>query len=260
MSTDRNIVFDRTARLTGTPALEFMAGVPVIVFGVGGVGSWTAEALVRTGFSNITLVDADRVALTNINRQLPALRDTVGRVKVDVMAERLWQINPDAQVKAIHGLYTAETADEYDLAAYGYVFDCIDSLADKALLILNATRAMRPMRFYSSMGAALKTDPTRIATAEFWKVKGCPLAAALRRRFKKSGCLPARKFTCVYSDELVAQSPLYDAPETEIADGSMTFGKSVTNGSLMHITATFGLVLASLAVRDAMARFSAADR
>lgn len=257
---DRNIVFDRTARITGTQALDFMAGVPVIVFGVGGVGSWTAEALVRTGFGNITLVDADRVTLTNINRQLPALHDTVGRVKVDVMAERLRQINPDVHVTPIHGLYTAGTADDYDLGEYGYVFDCIDSLADKALLILNATQAMRPMKFYSSMGAALKTDPTRIATAEFWKVKGCPLAAALRRRFKKSDRLPARKFTCVYSDELVPPSPLYTPPETEIADGSMTFGKSVTNGSLMHITATFGLMLASLAVRDVMARFSGAGR
>ncbi len=247
----RDSRLDRTARLTGHDALDLMDTTPVIIFGLGGVGSWTAEALVRTGFSRLTLVDADCVAPTNINRQMPATASTIGRVKVDVVAERLRDINPEAEITAIHGLYDKETAGQYDLASYGYVFDCIDSLSDKALLILNATRASSPagMRFYSSMGAALKTDPTRIATAEFWKVKGCPLAAALRRRFKKSGQFPARKFTCVYSDELVGQHPAY-RPAAEIKDGSMTYNKAATNGSLMHITATFGLILASLAIRD----------
>lgn len=255
---DRNLTFDRTARLTGHPALALMERVPVIIFGLGGVGSWAAEALVRTGFARLTLVDADTVAPTNINRQLPALQSTVGRPKTDVMAERLLAINPDADITTVHGLYTAGTAADFDLASYGYIFDCIDSLADKALLILNATRATAGsgggVRFYSSMGAALKLDPTRIATAEFWKVKGCPLAAALRRRFKKSGQMPARKFTCVYSDELVGCHPRYVETDNGVADGSMTFNKVATNGSLMHITATFGLTLASLAVRDLMIR------
>lgn len=258
-SSTRRRVFDRTARLTGNDALERMAQAPVIIFGVGGVGSWTAETLVRTGFTRLTLVDADRVALSNINRQLPALSTTVGRVKVDVMAERLLAINPDAEITPLHTLYNADTAPEIDLGAYSYIFDCIDSLADKALLILNATEATRHVgsggrrpRFYSSMGAALKMDPTRVATAEFWKVKGCPLAAALRRRFKKSGRMPARKFTCVYSDELVSQYPGYRPDEDADPDTAMTFNKAVTNGSLMHITATFGLTLASLAIRDIM--------
>ena len=257
---DRNLIFDRTARLTGHDSLALIEHLPVIIFGVGGVGSWTAETLARTGFADITIVDADTVAPTNINRQLPALATTIGRPKVDVLAERLREINPDIRVTPVHGLYTSETADRYDLPHYAYIFDCIDSLADKALLILNATRAMaetartdNPVRFYSSMGAALKLDPTRIATAEFWRVKGCPLAAALRRKFKKSGQMPARKFTCVYSDELVAQHPGY-RPEGETTDQSMTFRKAVTNGSLMHITATFGLTLASLAIRDAIDR------
>jgi len=257
---DRNLIFDRTARLTGHEALGLMERLPVIIFGVGGVGGWTAEALARTGFADITLVDADCVAPTNINRQMPALSTTVGRPKAEVVAERLREINPDIHVTAIRGLYTPETSAEYDLTRWAYIFDCIDSLADKAHLILEATRAMAlsakngaPVKFYSSMGAALKTDPTRISTAEFWKVKGCPLAAALRRRFKKSGQMPSRKFTCVYSDELVAQHPGY-LPEGEVRDGSMTFNKAVTNGSLMHITAVFGLTLASLAVRDVMKR------
>ncbi|MCM1521370.1 MAG: tRNA threonylcarbamoyladenosine dehydratase [Muribaculaceae bacterium] len=251
---DRNLSFDRTARLTGHAALERMESAPVIIFGVGGVGSWTAEALVRTGFARLTIVDADSVAPTNINRQMPALRSTMGRSKVDVVKERLLDINPQAEITSIHGLYNPETAPEFDLASYGYIFDCIDSLSDKALLILNATASPRATRFYSSMGAALKMDPTRISTAEFWKVKGCPLAAALRRRFKKSGVYPSRKFTCVYSDELVGQHPLYNPRTDGGADGSNTYGKVATNGSLMHITATFGLTLASLAIRDIIAR------
>ncbi|MCM1162789.1 MAG: tRNA threonylcarbamoyladenosine dehydratase [Muribaculaceae bacterium] len=249
---DRHLAFDRTARLTGHQALELMAAMPVIIFGVGGVGSWTAEALVRTGFATLTLVDADCVAPTNINRQMPALVSTIGRPKVDVVKERLLDINPSASITTVHGLYTADTASRFNLNDYGYVFDCIDSLSDKALLILNATAAPRTTRFYSSMGAALKMDPTRISTAEFWKVKGCPLAAALRRRFKRTGQFPSRKFTCVYSDELVGQHPLYTPREDNGADGSKSYGKVATNGSLMHITATFGLTLASLAIRDIM--------
>ena len=254
-TTGRNNIFDRAARLTGPAALDFMNRARAIVFGIGGVGSWTAETLVRSGFSDITLVDADCVAVSNINRQLPALVSTIGRLKVEVMKEHLLDINPEATVRAIHGLYDADTAGNYCLENFDYIFDCIDSLSAKALLILNATEAMRVskrVRFYSSMGAALKTDPSRIAVAEFWKVKGCPLAAALRRRFKKSDLMPRHKFKCVYSDELVPRHP--DYVDQEAADTAMTFGKVATNGSLMHITSIFGITLASLAVRDAMAR------
>lgn len=248
-------IFDRTARLAGPQGLVGLSRVRVIIFGVGGVGAWTAETLVRTGIVHLTIVDADRVAPSNINRQLPALTSTVGQVKVDVLCRRLLDINPEADITAIHGLYTAETADEYDLQSYDYIIDAIDSLADKALLILNATHAITDghPKFFSSMGAALKMDPSRIAVTEFWNVKGCPLAAALRRRFKKSGVFPARKFKCVYSDELIPNHPDYieaDAP----ADASMRFHKVATNGSLMHITAIFGITLASLVIRDVIDR------
>ena len=258
MSDQSSEIFDRTARLIGPDALSRLASARVIIFGVGGVGSWTAETLVRTGVTHLTIVDADRVAGSNINRQLPARTSTVGQVKTDVLRRRLLDINPAAEITAIHGLYTAETAPTYDLAAYDYVVDAIDSLADKALLILNATSAMAAghTRFYSSMGAALKMDPSRIAVAEFWKVKGCPLAAALRRRFKKSGIFPARKFKCVYSDELIPNHPDYN-PDTASTDGPvapMTFNKVAVNGSLMHITAIFGITLASLIIRDIASR------
>lgn len=252
---NREEVFNRTALLTGRDILEKFTLLRVIIFGIGGVGSWAAETFVRSGFTRLTLVDADRIAASNINRQLPATSSTIGEIKVEAMRRRLLDINPDAEITAVHAFYSKETQDDYDLMSYDIVIDAIDSLADKALLILNATRAMaatagsdRPVHFYSSMGAALKTDPSRIATAEFWKVKGCPLAAALRRRFKKSGLFPARKFKCVYSDELVRNHP--DADSMTDRSGAMTFNKVAVNGAFMHITAIFGITLASLAIRD----------
>ena len=180
-------IFNRTERLSGSEGLEALSGARVILFGLGGVGSWCAEALVRSGVGHLTIVDADRVAVSNINRQLPALVSTVGRPKTEVMAERLAAINPEAEIKAIEGLYTEATSSDFHLEDYDYVIDAIDSLADKAHLILHATSLKRP-RLVSSMGAALKMNPEKISVAEFWKVTGCPLAAALRRKFKKGNC------------------------------------------------------------------------
>ncbi len=253
----RSQIFDRTARLLGNDGLRRLDDINVIIFGVGGVGSWAAETLVRTGVTHITLVDADNVAPSNINRQLPALASTVGQVKVDVLRQHLLDINPEASVTALHTLYNASTASSFNLEQYDYVIDAIDSLSDKALLILNASGSMtghRGMQLYSSMGAALKLDPSRIAVAEFWKVKGCPLAAALRRKFKKSGQFPAHKFKCVYSDELVPNSKEYEPVATDDGMAPMSFNKAVTNGSLMHITSIFGITLASLVIRDAISR------
>lgn len=252
---NREEIFNRTAMLVGRNALETFAKTSVIIFGMGGVGSWAAETLVRSGFTHITIVDADRIAASNINRQLPATTSTIGLVKVEAMKQRLLDINPEAEIMAIHDYYNASTQERYNLTDFDVIIDAIDSLADKALLILNATRAMaetakceRPVRFYSSMGAALKTDPSRVAVAEFWKVKGCPLAAALRRKFKKGGIFPARKFKCVYSDELVPNHP--DAAEMADRSGALSYNKVTTNGAMMHITAIFGITLASLAIRE----------
>lgn len=157
----------------------------------------------------------------------------------DVLRERLLTINPAAEITAIHEFFTAETADSFHLDTYDYIIDAIDSLKDKALLILMATNLppnrgdKRGAQFYSSMGAALKLDPTRIKIAEFWKIQGDPLARVLRKRFKREGEFPSRKFECVYSDELVE-------PQGE--------GK----GSLVHITAIFGFMLAGLVIQDAI--------
>ena len=194
-------IFNRAQLLLGSDAMERLNSIKVIIFGVGGVGSWCAESLVRSGISHLTVVDSDRVCITNINRQLMATVKTVGQVKVEALKERLLTINPMAEIDARQQIFSEETADSFCLDSYDYIIDAIDSLKDKRLLIEMAcnTKAV----FFSSMGAALKMDPTRIKVAEFWKVEGCPLARALRQRFKRLKRKPARKFLCVYSDELL---------------------------------------------------------
>lgn len=239
-------IFSRVELLTGPEAMERIAQSRVILFGIGGVGSWTAEALVRSGIGHLTMVDADDVAVSNINRQLMATHSTVGKAKTEALRERLLDINPETSVTCITKIYSGETADEFDLDSYDYVIDAIDSLAHKATLILNACRSRA--RLFSSMGAARKMDPTRIDVAEFWKVKGCPLAAALRRRFKHNGTMPRKKFRCVYSDELVPNSG--EADITAGTSGTMTYGKVAVNGALCHITAIFGMTLAGLVIED----------
>lgn len=237
--------FNRLRLLLGDDILSQVMAKRVIVFGVGGVGSWCAESLVRSGLCDITLVDADKVCITNINRQLLATSSTIDGVKVEVMKRRLLDINPNAKITSLEMRYDENTANEFDLNEYDYVIDAIDSLADKALLIRNACDSRATL--FASMGAALKTDSSRISTAEFWKVNGCPLAAALRRRFKRSKQLPSRKFKCVYSDEI------FPNRGTQIdADDSMTYNKVATNGTLSHTTAIFGLKLAELVISDIM--------
>ncbi|MDE6478914.1 MAG: tRNA threonylcarbamoyladenosine dehydratase [Muribaculaceae bacterium] len=234
-----NSYFDRTALLIGDEAMSCILQAKVIVFGVGGVGSWVAECLVRTGVRDITLVDSDRVSPTNINRQMPATADTVGEIKTDAAKRRLLEINPAATVKTLPIFYDSETASTIDLSEYDYIVDAIDSLKDKALLILNATRSGR--KFFSSMGAALKMDPQKIKVGEFWTVKGCPLARALRQKFKKEKQFPAKKFLCVYSDEVLENKGI----ASETCDY-----KAQINGSLCHITAIFGMTIAGEIIKD----------
>lgn len=237
--------FQRLELLLGDEAMSRVARKRVIIFGVGGVGSWCAESLVRSGIRHLTIVDCDRVCVTNINRQLMATTKTVGQVKVDALKERLLDINPSAEITALQQVFTAETAERFQLDSYDYIIDAIDSLKDKALLILMATSLPsceeegRGTQFFSSMGAALKLDPTRIKTAEFWKVQGDPLARALRKRFKHDGQYPQRKFQCVYSDELLENQKSIDPNDKG-------------NGTIVHITAIFGFTLASLVIRDAI--------
>lgn len=256
-------ILKRTRLLLGDDVMERMENVRVIIFGVGGVGSWCAESLVRSGIRHLTIVDSDRICITNINRQLMATVKTVGQVKVEALKERLLLLNPGAEIDARQQIFTAGTADSFRLDEYDYIIDAIDSLKDKLLLIEMACRTRA--RFFSSMGAALKLDPTRIRVAEFWRVQGCPLARALRQRFKREKRRPARKFLCVYSDELLVNKG-HDAtcgtercmcPKAKEGPGDAALlnhewcsSKAQINGSMMHITAMFGLTLAGLVLQD----------
>ena len=256
-------LFNRAELLLGSDVMEAVVGTRAIVFGVGGVGSWCAECLVRSGVGKLTIVDSDRVCVTNINRQLMATTKTVGQVKVEVLKNRLLEINPDAEITALQKIYDQETADEFDLNQYDYIIDAIDSLKDKALLILRAcqTRAV----FFSSMGAALKMDPTQIRVAEFWKVRGCPLGAALRKKFKHMKVKPAHKFRCVYSEELLENRgpnhvcgtaanmcpKVIDGPgDPALVNHEWCNSKAQVNGSMAHITAIFGFTIAGLVLDD----------
>lgn len=222
-------IFSRTALLFGEAGVERLRSLRVIIFGVGGVGSWCAESLVRTGVGHLTMVDCDMVCDSNINRQLMATTRTVGRPKVEVMRERLLEINPEADITALQEVFSAETAGNFDLDAYDYVIDAIDSLRDKALLILRACESKACL--FSSMGAARKLDPQRVKVTEFWKVEGDPLARTLRKRFKHEGVFPSRKFQCVYSDERLTGE---------------------VGGTAAHVTAVFGLTLASRVIQDTL--------
>lgn len=258
-------IFRRTELLLGDESMERLSSKRVIIFGVGGVGSWCAESLVRSGIRQLTIVDSDRVCITNINRQLMATTKTVGQVKVDALRERLLTINPAADITALQQIFTAETADSFHLECYDYIIDAIDSLKDKQLLIMMACAAKA--KFFSSMGAALKMDPTRIQVAEFWKVKGDPLARALRNRFKRDKQFPKRKFLCVFSDELL-QNKGHNAtcgteqcmcPKAKTGPGNPALlnhewcsSKAQINGTMAHVTAIFGFMLAGLLVKDAI--------
>ena len=255
--------FNRTRLLLGDDVMSRLEDIRVIIFGVGGVGSWCAEGLVRSGVGHLTIVDSDRVCITNVNRQMMATSSTVGMVKVEALKKRLLEINPDVEINPVQAIYSEETASMFDLDSYDYVIDAIDSLKDKAALILHATRSKA--RFYSSMGAALKLDPVKISVAEFWNVKGCPLARALRQKFKRQHVFPKKKFLCVYSEEVLENKGKESScgtdrcvcPKTEKGPGDPSLSnhewcssKAQINGSLMHITAMFGLTLSGLVIKD----------
>lgn len=240
-------MFSRSIALLGEDSMTCLQSKRVILFGVGGVGSWCAEALIRTGLPHLTIVDDDVVQASNINRQLPATQATIGRPKVEVLRERLLEINPKAEIIALQQRYEPTPSpflkegeqNKFDLSNYDYIIDAIDDVAAKTHLIINATR-VREAKVFCSMGAALRFDPTQVRVAEFWDVKGDALARALRERMKKLGVKPSKKVKCVYS--LEQAKPLPTSPK----------GKENIKGSLMQVTAVFGCTLASLVVKDIM--------
>ena len=244
-------IFNRTELLLGKEALESICQKHVIIFGVGGVGSWCAECLVREGIMHLTLVDSDVVCITNCNRQLMATSKTVGQPKVEALRYRLLEINPDANIITMQKRYSEENKDEFEWETYDYVIDAIDSLKDKISLILQVTKS--GIKLFSSMGAALRLDPSMVKVSEFWKIKGDPLAAAMRSSMRRHKLFPERKFLCVHSEE----QPLPNLGKA-FQDDSQSFGKVQTNGSLAHITAIFGMTLAGLVVQDIVKSLSSA--
>ena len=252
MSIVENAIFNRTQLLVGDDVMERIAAARVIIFGVGGVGSWCAESLIRSGIRRMTIVDSDRVSVTNINRQLMATTSTVGEAKVDVLRQRLLDINPDADITAVKEVFSADTADSFHLEEYTYIVDAIDSLKDKHELIVRSTQ--RPIgttsatspTLFSSMGAALKIDPTQVRVSEFWQVDGCPLAAVLRRRMRRQKRFPGRKFQCVWSPEVLPNRGASQAHNADLLEPVGSTTKAQVNGTLAHITAIFGFTLAGL--------------
>ncbi|GMO58527.1 MAG: tRNA threonylcarbamoyladenosine dehydratase [Treponemataceae bacterium] len=248
--------FQRLALLTGSGALERLAHTRVVIFGVGGVGSWAAEALARSGVGTIALVDSDSVCITNINRQVQATEATVGRIKVDALKERLLQINPACTITAHAAVFSKETAHLFDIASYNFVIDAIDSVTHKADLLeycVTLPETQRPAVF-SSMGMAQKLNPLLLKTADIWDTHGCPLARLMRQLLKKRG-LTDKHFTVVYSAERL---PLHTdiayscgkgnclCPKTENGTKEWCSSKKVINGSSVTVTATAGMILASL--------------
>ena len=188
--------FSRTQLLLGKEAMDVLENSRVAVFGIGGVGGYTVEALARSGVGIIDLIDDDKVCLTNINRQIIATRKTVGKYKVDVMKERILEINPNAVVNTHKCFFLPENKDEFDFSQYSYVVDAVDTVTAKIQLVLEAQNAGVPI--ISSMGAGNKLDPTQFEVADIYKTSVCPLAKVMRRELKKRG---VKHLKVVYSRE-----------------------------------------------------------
>ena len=235
----------RVGMALGDGAVERLSKARVIVFGVGGVGSWCAEALVRTGISHLVLVDPDEVCPTNVNRQVQATSLTVGLPKVEELRKRLLEIHPGADIVARRERFSEKSAPGFNLPEYDYVIDAIDSIADKTLLLEECVTA--GVTVFSSMGAAARTDPSRIKTAPLSKTHGCPLARSVRRRLRERN-VPG-DFLCVYSDEPATGESVAAPAGDPSCGGTGAPGRRV-NGSLVHITGIFGFALAGLVIGD----------
>lgn len=196
--------FSRTQLLLGREGMDKLQNASVAIFGIGGVGTYCAEALARSGVSTLALFDDDKICLTNINRQLIATRKTVGKQKVEVMAQRILEINPKAAVQTHTVFYTPDNADEFDLSGYDYIVDAIDTVSAKLALIERAQAAGVPI--ISCMGAGNKLDPTRFEVTDIYKTSVCPLAKVMRYELRKRGI---KKLRVVYSRE-PAMTPIDD--------------------------------------------------
>lgn len=227
--------FIRTGLLLGEEGLQRLKQARVIIFGVGGVGGYVAEALARSGVGAIALVDKDVVSISNINRQIIATTKTIGRPKTEVMKERILEINPQAEVSVHNCFFLPETAGEFDFEAYDYVVDAVDTVTAKIELVLKAQEAGTPI--ISSMGAGNKLDAAKFEVADIYQTSVCPLARVMRRELKKRG---VKHLKVVYSKE-EAMTPLM-----QMSDES----KRVIPGSVAFVPSVAGLIIAGEIVKD----------
>lgn len=243
--------FSRTQLLLGEEAMDKLKNATVAVFGIGGVGSYAAEALARSGVGKLELFDDDKVCLTNINRQLIATRKTIGKQKIEVMRDRILEINPNAEVVLHQCFYTAENADEFDFTKYTYIIDAIDTVSSKLELIVRAEKAGVPV--ISCMGAGNKLDPTRFEVADIYSTSVCPLARVMRKELKVRGI---KQLKVVYSKEPPI-TPLEDMsiscrahcvcpPGTQ---RKCTIRRAIP-GSISFVPSVAGLILAGEVIKD----------
>ena len=247
--------FSRTELLFGREAMDKLAGARVAVFGIGGVGGYVCEALVRSGVGALELVDDDKVCLTNLNRQIIATRKTVGKYKTEVMKERILEINPQAEVVTHQCFFLPETADQFDFSKYDYVVDAVDTVTAKIQIIMQAKEAGVPV--ISCMGAGNKLDPTQFKVADIYKTKMCPLAKVMRHEMKKRG---VKKLKVVYSEEKPTR-PIEDMsiscrnhcicpPE---AAHKCTERRDIP-GSVAFVPSVAGLIIAGEVIKDIVAK------
>lgn len=227
--------FVRTQSLLGREAMERLRDARVAVFGIGGVGGYVCEALARTGVGAFDLVDSDRVALSNVNRQIIATHETLGKLKVQAMKERIGQINPEAEVKTYPCLFLPENQDSFPFDAYDYIVDAVDTVTAKVALVMVAQE--RGIPIISSMGAGNKLDASAFRVADIYQTKVCPLARVMRRELKRRG---VQKLKVVYSEE----APLIPCENIEEK------GRRSTPGSVAFVPSVAGLIAAGEVVRD----------
>ena len=247
--------FSRTELLLGKEAMEKLKNAKVAVFGIGGVGGYVCEALVRSGVGAFDLIDDDKVCLTNLNRQIIATRKTVGKYKTDVMRDRILEINPDARVEVHKCFFLPENADEFPFEEYDYIVDAVDTVTAKISLVMKAQEMNVPI--ISSMGAGNKLDASQFRVADIYKTKVCPLAKVMRRELKKRG---VKKLKVVYSEEQPT-SPVEDMAiscRTNCicppgAAHKCTERRDIP-GSVAFVPSVAGLIIAGEVVKDLAAK------
>jgi tRNA A37 threonylcarbamoyladenosine dehydratase len=243
--------FSRTELLIGKEGLEKLAKSRVAIFGIGGVGGYTVEALVRSGVGTLDLIDDDKICITNVNRQIYATRSTVGKYKVDAAKERILDINPNAIVNTYKTFYTPETSDSFDFSNYDYIVDAIDTVVGKIELVMKAKELKIPI--ISSMGAGNKMHPEMFEVADIYKTSVCPLAKVMRQELKKR---KIRRLKVVYSKEV----PMKPVDDIEISckkhcvcpPGTVRkcTARRQIPGSNAFVPSTVGLIIAAEVVRD----------